>query len=155
RRGRVGGGLVGGLLGGAHELVLSLWARDAGGRCSAAARSRRSGLVAASKQQQEHTHAVTVTPVPLWSAAPSIGRRPAGSGAVVQGGGHGFRDEAGPAQKPRRPSCLGSRCQSLATLTRRSRCTLRSSRRLISVRAREPTSFRRDPPRPMMMPFWL
>src|SRR5690625_3640525 len=32
RRGRVGGGLVGGLVGGAHELVLSLWGRDAGGR---------------------------------------------------------------------------------------------------------------------------
>src|SRR5699024_7414222 len=90
-----------------------LLAGDAGRR---AARQPRqvpggSGPVAAAKQEQRSTHADTVTPsASRLGAAHDANRR---------------------AQKPSRPSCLGSRCQSLATLIRRSRCTLRPSRALI------------------------
>src|SRR3954451_17428427 len=58
-------------------------------------------------------------------------------------------------QKPSRPSCLGSRCQFLAILTRRSRYTLVPSSFSICVRAAVPTSRSLAPPLPMTMPFWL
>ncbi len=58
------------------------------------------------------------------------------------------------AQKPRRPSCLGSRCQSLATLTCRSRYTRWPSSASMPARAFVPTSRSRDPPRPMTIAFW-
>ena len=58
-------------------------------------------------------------------------------------------------RSPSRPSCLGSRCQFLAILTRRSRYTLVPSSFSICMRAAVPTSRSRAPPLPMTMPFWL
>src|SRR5690606_13127647 len=69
-------------------------------------------------------------------------RRPAGRGGAWR-------------QKPRRRSCFGSRCQSLATLTWRSRKTGVPRRASICLRDLMPTSFRRLPLGPMTMPFWL
>src|SRR5262249_26479405 len=58
-------------------------------------------------------------------------------------------------QKPRRRSCVGSRCQSLATRTCRSRYTRPPSRSSISRRARVPTSLSRLAWWPITIAFWL
>ena len=57
------------------------------------------------------------------------------------------------AQKPRRPSCFGSRCHSLATLTRSERKTCLPTNDSICTLALAPTSVSLEPWCPMMMPF--
>ena len=57
--------------------------------------------------------------------------------------------------KSRGAACLGSRCQSLATLTRRSRNTGVPSSASICLRERVPTDRSRSPPLPMTIAFWL
>src|SRR5690606_27082853 len=64
--------------------------------------------------------------------------------ALPQGGDGRARDYL-ITQKPSRRSCFGSRCQSLATLTCRSRYTLLPSNASICRRARAPTSLSRLP----------
>ena len=58
-------------------------------------------------------------------------------------------------QKPRRPSCFGSRCHSLATRTCSFRKTFVPTSGSICARARTPTSRSREPLWPMMIAFWL
>ena len=107
------------------------------------------------RQDARRLHTLVVLPgqtfrrhgVIAWASGPqSRGQPPHGvarpSGPKVPGG-----------QKPRRCSCLGSRCQSLATLTWRSRNTFWPSRASMPRRALVPTSRRREPPRPMMIAF--
>src|SRR5215472_12328322 len=59
------------------------------------------------------------------------------------------------SQKPSLRSCLGSRCQSLATLIRKSRYTRLPSSPSICRLARDPTSLSLAPLAPMTIAFWL